>query len=1711
MDDEAVPALLERRSSTTEPTATDEEFRRLLHLITSTPEPELAESSTAPLLSPVVQPSLAPDPPYSMSSSSSAPFTIWERAFTDIGPLTSSTWPRWADILPKAVSALAKVPGAIFYLDGTIPYPVYNAANIVGTLNDATKRATYNDWVKLTENLVIIVDAYGGTDAKARVEGYETRFGDAARLWKELKKWFGRTGTGTERIVHVAEIMNSRWDKVESPSIWVNTLQRLQSVVNSAYRQDAEESDDQSSKSTRSDKLCAISDNLLCDLVLAFLLESYATPLLLNVTSKSTLTDVKTSLQNLYDSRAGRETIAAAESARRTFSAPQPPASQPTQPNQRAQRTNTPSCGRGGRGGKHVGNSNRPTKISATRFTGWEKWAHGTFTDANGVVRFKIPEGMCFGCFKTGHYASACTEDRARSRISELQSVGIKVPLEDAMGLHVFDLNSGATHDEAARIAINAMLAQIDLDDPLFPEPTIPVGRVVFTDVDVTPRFYHISLADDDTAESSFRATPSTSPDFVLDSGASRHFTTERRFLRNYVAYPTPRKVGGAFGSGGKAIGEGDIVFNLDGRPVGFKGVMLVPELGVNLLSTTRMMMAGVVFSNTREKMTMLTEEGQVLMEVPVAPTMELAGSRVRPLSEPEPSPELAFQLDGADHASRWHRRSGHLSHERLKKLESCSKGLSGIKELGLLHSCDACERSKATRKAVANEAENPPTRRNKLIHSDTWGPSPVRGIRGDRYFNVVVDGFSRYMWGSSSPTKLAIPAAIVGRLKKVSQAAGNDLIVSFQSDNGGEFVNSTISPFLVERGISHRRIVPYTHSQNGFVERRFRSLLEVARSLLSDAKLPLSLWPYAVSSAVYLSNRSPTSSLPNSITPFESYFGHPPSLSNLRAWGCLAYLFLTPERSNGPNKLQDRGVKARFIGYPEDSKGWYFWVPSQRKIVVAWSARFVEDVFEDERSDEEMKKWDGWVEEFLEAREDQLEVEEQNREGSVKGRAPLHEEEEEEQHREGREEQPPTQNPPAPPSPSPPPQPTQPPPNPNPPAPSIEPRRYSRLQGGDAPYFQPLAGAPTLTDLPSSSADIALSTFLPPNAAARFVAGSRRKSSSNRSQAPSTKTLSFDLSLAFAVHDPSLDVDSSTSSYLTFEVAASSTRAELRAELERAFATSPAWNGSLDEPSFKQAMAGPDVEKWIDAMMAELAAFEATGTWEEDLVDLPEGRRAILVKWVLLVKRDADGRVIKYKARLVARGDMQVEGVDFDETFSSTVRLTTVRVVYALLASNPTWSYRQFDISNAYLLGNLEQEIYVKQPPGFTDSARPGAVRRLRRALYGLRQGGREWQKVLRTALESLGFRRSDADHGLYVRRKDGKFAVIPTHVDDGLVVGDDDLDAVVEELSEKLEGKLKQVDTGLFLSMRVRRLADGAVELDQSHYAKSVLERFFPEGLTARTTPLDSDYSSITPAAEDERYDCPYRELLGALVYLSSCTRPDLAFALSFASRFSACPAERHWSILVRISRFLSGNVSLGLRYSAAPSSFSADLLTAWTDSDHAGDRDTRRSVSGYVFGVGWDSLCSTAVSWMSRRQKSVAISSTEAEYVALSETAREALWLRALLLDLGYPPTLPTLIRGDNSGSLLLATHPTSHSRTKHISVHYHSTRELVDNGTLTLKWIPTDDMVAHFMTKGLGGAKHVLFSGRCGLRNLRREGGCEKGGMDAKKVDGDKDGR
>ncbi|GAA5883512.1 hypothetical protein JCM1840_004243 [Sporobolomyces johnsonii] len=1571
------------------------------------------------------------------------------RAHLELLPsISTHTWPQWREALPEAVSLMTGLPGIALRLDGRARYPGYTIDEVILFLDeperDPTKVARYNTWVKITVALKHAVVKYGGADAAARLEGFDTNLGDAPKLWKELSKWYGETEGGVEKILALYRVLNLRWDEAESPALHFARTYALWAQLNTSYKADAELSTDTTNPDVVSDRTRAISTPLQRDLFLASLPRSMLDILGPSIKRTTSYDEVRNLVTNLWTTRAAHDEIAEIEARRvstleiamRTMDtgAQGAPAQEPAGEGSQGYRN-----GRGrARGVKRPARS-APVRHSATRFEGWQGWPDGTFTDRDGKVRLKIKPGRCFTCLAIGHLRSQCSHARdsigaARARVEELRKHGVAVPIEDANALVAFDLNPGSTHDSAvvdaliASATLSQLAHRVEVDPGTQPPSPVPTPADI-----VLPESTLLTIA-------ALRTDVTTPLCYILDGGATRHFTTSLDHLSSYVAYPDPIAIGGAFASIGKGLGEGTLTFRFGANTLVLPNVMYAPALGVNLVSHTRLMMSGYRFTNDDATLSMWYPDGVTfLTSFPVAPTLYIEASRL--VLHPPPSRALATK---ADDAALWHSRLGHPSDDRLKH----AVGIGGAGSVS--GGCDACIAAKATRKGVAHESEGPATRKLERLAADTWGPAPVRGKRGERYALGIVDGYTRYGWVETMPSKLGIAQRLVNRIRIEERSEGSR-VAAVQTDNGTEFANSTLDSFLSGEGIRHRLTVPYVHNQNGMVERRWRQWLETTRALLFASRLPSEFWPHALSTAVYLYNLSPSSAL-DGRSPHEAYYGKVPSLSHLRPWGCTAWLSLPREGSYRTSKLDARAVKARFVGYPKDQKGWTFWVAEWGKVVTWWE---VEHWVEGDFGDEEDRNAEDWLadfdDEFVDSAvapapqgewqqasmdHDALDDALSNVEANTPGAAA--------------QPDPPSPIAPLPPS------------TPSPPSPPA-PRRSGRLAGSVPSHFVPLAGAPP------GSLEGALRVVVDPPA--------------------DTSSL-----LSLAVLDLDLDKDSDAIVVGSIDAAAPVSRHAL----EHALSTSPAWTGSLDQPSFAQAVAGPDAQKWFEAFDVELGAFDATGTWDKELVDLPPGRKAIAVKWVLLIKRDSDGQIIKYKARLVARGDMQIDGVDYDETHSSTVRLTTVRLIFALLAAHPSWNWAQFDISNAYLLGTLSNELYIRQPPGFIDQERPKAVRRLRKALYGLKQGGREWQKVLRGALEGMGFRRVESDHGLYVRRRAGRLLLVPTHVDDGMVIGDDDVDEALEDLNRRLENKLKRVDTGLFLGMRVRRSADGSVELDQGHYARSVLDRFFPHGLSPVSTPLDSSYADASAATEDERHVCPFRELLGALIYLSACTRPDLAFALSLASRFASCPAKRHWSILQHICRYLAGTTSLGLRYLPPTAPFSSALLTAWSDADHGADKDTRRSVSSFVFGFGDDSLRSTAVSWLSRRQKSVSTSTLQAEYIGLSEASREALWLRQLLREMGYPTPRPTLIRGDNSGSLLLASHPTSHSRTKHIAIHYHFTRELVEDGTVVLQWVPTADMVADVFTKGLPKVKHVLFTARCGIRDLRHEGECESGG-------------
>ncbi|GAA5972159.1 hypothetical protein JCM3765_007763, partial [Sporobolomyces pararoseus] len=1606
-------------------------------LTTSTPDPE----------SPPPLPSITLTPPLSTMSksttsvsSATAALSLFATNATKLGPISLSNWPEWEEALLRAIVGITGDPFAGMELNGELEMddeesPPYEKSKLKEIRKDPARLEAFTKWVKMASTLKDLVLAHGGTDAAAKVSEVEVKFGDAKAVWKVLKDAYSSTETGANNVATLVELFTERWNEsTEAPSSYFSRIRLLQKRLNTNYRSAALASTDDTDKNIISDRNAALSDFLIRDIALAFLPEDYNENILhlVNKTT-TTLSTLEQLVGNRYNTRVSREKITEVD-ARRAEASYKISESRAVESSK-----NSKGNGRG------YAARNGSKKVSAKTCANYKNWRGGTFVDSNGVERFSIPRGTCFKCWKDGHLVAGCPlkgneEKLGKSRIEELAKNGVSTGSTNVMALLVFDENDNAQHDHAVTTALrihyqNSRNSSSPSSPPPSPHSNFEQAHLVTIEGD--PLYGSASETVKISAHA-FVLTPAILR-YILDSGASRHFTTFLSQLLNYVPYPRPRKINGAFGVCGEAFGEGSIVLESDcGNPVTLHGVMYAPKLGVNLISQTQMMLSGYSFTNNRRTLTITDPSNSKVVDLLVAPTIEIKASRLP--SPPVPS-ALAVKLT-SDHLLLQHYRLGHPSDSRLKKSLGYWNGDEKVSSL-----CSHCAVSKATRIGVSKVSDDRATKKLERISADTW-TSPVRGMQNERYAVIMIDTWSRYAWLEVVNTKGGIAELVKDRLKREERSEGIQ-VVAFQSDNGTEFVNSTLNTFLKSKGIVHRRTVPYAHNQNGLVERRWRQLLEIVRSLFSASKLPLSFWPYALSTAVHIYNQSSSSAIDN-MSPYEKYYGKAPSRDMEKVWGCSAWLALPREGSYRVNKLEDRAVFGRFLGYTEDRKGWKFWVPKWRKVVV-WIEvyRWNEFKFGNEgvqTSEEDYNRWVEGLDEEIELekdvvpeggnevrREQLLPLPQPRPPADIVSDNPFAVLENEQDSSSSQEIDPHPQ------SSSPPPLPQIPPPTP----PVIEPRQSLRLRGEAPSHFR---------SLPSSN--------------------------SSRSRLSRSRSHTFNSEIA-----------------ATLTLSDTASENELQNALYLALATSPTWDGNHDSPAYWELKGRPDINEWQNAMADELAAFDATGTWDENLVELPKDRKAIAVKWVLLIKRDTEGKVIKYKARLVARGDMQVDGIDFDETHSSTVRLSTVRLTFALLAANPNWKLAQFDISNAYLLGNLDREIYIKQPQGFSDPSKPNHVRRLRKALYGLKQGGREWQKVLRTALEEIGFKRCDSDHGLYVRRQNGKVAMIPTHVDDGLMMGDDDLDKALDDLNIRLDNKLKKIETGVFLGMKITRHEDGIVEIDQSHYVKTILDRFFPEGLSTVVTPLDSSYSHLVAVTEEDRFDCPYRELLGALVYLSACTRPDLAFALSFLSRFASCPGKQHFSALTHLCRYLNGTRNLGLRYLTPSVPFSADLLTGWSDADHGADKDSRRSVSGYVFGIGEDSTRTTAISWMSKRQKSVAISSTEAEYMALSEAAREAIWLRQLLKELGYEVSKPTLIRGDNSGSLLLASHPTSHSRTKHIAIHYHFTRELVNDNTVVLKWVPTDEMVADVFTKGLPRVKHVIFTSRAGLKDLRRKGGCE----------------
>ncbi|GJW00602.1 putative ribonuclease H-like domain-containing protein [Tanacetum coccineum] len=477
--------------------------------------------------------------------------------------------------------------------------------------------------------------------------------------------------------------------------------------------------------------------------------------------------------------------------------------------------------------------------------------------------------------------------------------------------------------------------------------------------------------------------------------------------------------------------------------------------------------------------------------------------------------------------------------------------------------------------------------------------------------------------------------------------------------------------------------------------------------------------------------------------------------------------------------------------------------------------------------------------------------------------------------------------------------------------------------------------------------------------------------------------------------------------------------------------------------------------ESWVDAMQEELLQFEIQKVWI--LVDLPYGKKAIGTKWVYRNKKDERGVVVRNKARLVAQGHRQEEGIDYDEVFAPVARLEAIRIFLAF-ASYMGFIVYQMDVKSAFLYGKIDEEVYVSQPPGFQDPKSPQKVYKVVKALYGLHQAPRAWYATLSTFLLKNGYRRGTIDKTLFLKKNKNDIILVQVYVDD--IIFGSTKKSWCDEFEALMKSRFQMSSMGeltFFLGLQVKQKPNG-IFISQDKYVDEILKKFDFASVKTANTPIETQ----KPLVKDEKASDVdvhlYRSMIGSLMYVTA-SRPDIMFAVCACSRFQVTPKTSHLTAVKRIFRYLKGKPKLGLWY---PRESIFDL-ESYSDSDYAGANLDRKSTTR-----GCQFLGRRLITWQCKKQTIVATSTTEAEYVVAASCCGQVLWIQNQMLNYGFNFT-NTKIYIDNESTICIVKNPVYHSKTKHIAIRHHFIRDAYEKKLIQVLKIHTNENVADLLTK------------------------------------------
>lgn len=961
-----------------------------------------------------------------------------------------------------------------------------------------------------------------------------------------------------------------------------------------------------------------------------------------------------------------------------------------------------------------------------------------------------------------------------------------------------------------------------------------------------------------------------------------------------------------------------------------------------------------------------------------------------------------------------WHQRFGHLNFPTV---------VSFLKRFGVqvdktpTRFCQVCAQAKLAEKKFSVRHEHS-SKILERVHSDIGGPI-TSSHEGFKYWITYLDEASRYVKVCFLKSKSDASFKTVETLKFLQKLAGCGVAI-FRTDGGKEYQSVKVQDFLRENATEHEVTPPYTPELNGMAERLNRTLMERVRCLLVSSGLNHSFWKDAMEYSVYIYNRTPHSGI-GFRTPWEVFHNCAfKKLPKFHVFGSMLYYHVPQELRS---KIDGTGHRGLFLGFSNTG----FLVLSLPDLMIK-ECRTAAVQDGEMLSVEEMKSLG--ISQTLSCADIMQEFS-GGYEGVVSEEPSVEDEGEVlpadlEDHK-------------------------------------MLPTEVGIVAPDDSEMQDVISDRNSQVPMtPSSSSAPEPSGYFESDVEWTPRFGKRRlheddemwepESSSDEASllAEQVETVCFISHLASQQH--------STDDKLILRVLLAGVEERMKKVKEESGSSCDVQVDLSEPSSFEEAFKN---SKWLESMRKEIQSLLENKTWI--LVDLPDGRKVVKNKWVYKIK--SDGR---FKSRLVAKGFTQVHGVDFDETWSPVGRKASLKLLIWFVL-NQGWSWKQMDVDTAFLNSDLEEEIFMQQPQGFEDGSRQ--VCKLLKSIYGLKQASRAWYNTLRSFLDTQNLKRSRVDPCIYLR--DG--LIVFVYVDDIIIAGR--TEELVRNLSDQFKLRFKMKDLGepsRILGLDLVKTSQGIL-LSGKQMIEDMLAKFDMQGSRYVSTPMDANQTFL-PGSDSQgvsqEMQSNYSSAIGSLLYIANTYRPDISYAVSVLSQFTASPSEEHWRGVKRVMRYLNGTRDFGLLFKKSREVPCKGVLTGYSDADYA-SCFSRKSRSGYVFFINDTVLC-----WSSKKQSVVALSTCESEYYALTEGGKEAIHLKRLVWEFNHESPLsddvdqePLTLFCDNQSAIFVSKNPAEHKMMKHVDVRHKWIQEKVEAGEFQVDYVPTKDQAADILTKAL----------------------------------------